>query len=72
MKILIHQEVNQVQGAGLIAAIIAGSATTLLGWSAIVYYKDATYQLYKPQNIALVGSLGTLVGGIAYTAGVLI
>lgn len=72
MKALTNEDLYQVYGGGLIAAIVAGGTVTLLGWSGIVYYKDVTYQLYKPENIVLVGSLGTLVGGIAYAAGILI
>lgn len=72
MKTLLHYELNQVQGGAFMGAIVAGSVSTLLGWAGIVYYKDVTYQLHKPENIGLISGLGAVVGGIAYMAGILL
>ena len=69
MKVLSEQEILNVAGGGLVTAAAFGAGTTILGWASIVYYKDASYQLLKWENYTLVGSLGTVVGGIAYLAG---
>lgn len=72
MRELTQVELNKVQGGALAEAILTGAATTLIGWVGIIYNKDVMYQLYKIDNVALVGSLGAVVGGLSYFVGALI
>ncbi len=72
MRELNATETIDVQGGGLATAILVGAGATLIGWVGIIYNKDVMYQLYKVDNVALVGSLGAMVGGLSYMAGVFI
>jgi hypothetical protein len=59
-------------GSKLLTAFATGAITTLIGWASIVCYKGVTYQLQKLDNIALVGSLGGMVGVISFIGGTII
>lgn len=72
MRELNMSETTQVEGGGLGAAILAGSCATLIGWVGIIYNKDVMYQLYKVDNVAMVSSLGAVVGGLSYLVGIFI
>ncbi len=72
MRELNMTETFQVEGGGLGGAILAGASATLIGWVGIIYNKDVMYQLYKVDNVALVSSLGAVVGGLSYLVGVFI
>lgn len=65
-------ELNEISAGEMVTAVATGALVTLIGWAGIVYYKDVTYQLYKVENIGLVGTLGALVGGLSYIGGTLI
>lgn len=70
MRELQKNECQVIQGGTLTAAILTGAAVTFIGWVSIIYNKDVLHQLYKIDNVALVGGLGAIVGGLSYTAGV--
>lgn len=72
MRELTQNELLHIQGGDLAAAIATGAAATFLGWVAILYNKDVMYQLAKIDNIALVGSLGAIVGGLSYFVGIMV
>ncbi|MCS5710225.1 hypothetical protein [Candidatus Berkiella aquae] len=72
MRELKQTECQAIQGGSLTAAILTGAAVTFMGWVSIIYNKDALYQLYKIDNVALVSGLGAIVGGLSYTAGILL
>ncbi|MGE3320338.1 MAG: hypothetical protein AB7I18_13680 [Candidatus Berkiella sp.] len=72
MRELNENECHHIQGGDLTAAIVTGAAATFLGWVAILYNKDVMYQLNKIDNIALVGSLGAIVGGLSYFVGIMV
>lgn len=72
MRELTQTELNEIQGGALAEAILTGAAATFIGWVVILYNKDVMYQLYKIDNVALVGSLGSIVGGLSYFVGTMI
>lgn len=69
MRELNVSETIDVQGGDLTAAVLAGAGATLIGWIGIIYNKDVMYQLYKVDNVAMVASLGAMVGGFSYLVG---
>lgn len=72
MRELTTTELYNIQGGDLTAAVLTGAAATLIGWVGIIYNKDVMYQLYKVENVALVSSLGAIVGGLSYLVGVFV
>lgn len=70
MRELNKNELHDIQGGDLTAAIVTGVGATLVGWLAILYNKDVMYQATKIDNVALVGSLGAIVGGLSYFIGI--
>lgn len=71
MRELKANELNNIHGGALTAALITGAAATFTGWVGIIYNKEVMYQLYKIENVALVSSLGAIVGGLSYFIGAL-
>lgn len=72
MRELTLSELNDIHGGALAEAILAGAAATFIGWLVIIYNKDVLYQITKIDNLALVGSLGAIVGGLSYFAGTML
>ena len=65
-------ETQQVSGGGLIGAVIAGALINFGLFSGISYANNKTDDITKPENIAAVGIVGTLVGALSYLAGTMI
>ncbi len=72
MRELQLSECLHIEGGTLTAALVTGAVATFVGWVGIIYNKDVMYQLYKLDNVALVSSMGAIVGGLSYLAGALI
>jgi hypothetical protein len=72
MRELTQTELNEIQGGALAEAILTGAAATFVGWVVIIYNKDVLYQILKIENVALVGSLGAIVGGLSYFVGTMV